>query len=612
MNIRRTFSRLTRGASFAVRSPGSVVRFFFKSTLFRIQALCDTSCRDVEEINIETLFSSRKLSTEQWFALSIDEYRASADEICEHVFNLLGSGKINLGSTIDWSRGVNTSANYLDVKVPWELSRFYHAPLLAHTYVVTGEAKYLQELKAQTESWLSTNPVGSAPNWSNAMEVGIRAANWCLTLDLLKRASGDSLDKELGRRMARSLVDHGRFIASHREYTPIITNHYLADCVGLVYLGVFFQDTHFGKQWLEMGREGLEECMARQVHDDGVDFEASISYHRLATELFGYAALVFREQKVNMSKLFETRLEKMFEFARQYTKPNGLAPQIGDCDNGRLHILNEQINEWNQQDHRHLFQLYMLLWPEKPLPEQASAYFPKGQIAILRSPRMYCLIDAGTNGQGGNGGHCHNDTLSFELSVDSEDIFIDSGTGVYTSNPMRRNHFRSTRMHNTLTIDGAEQNRIPDPREGLFWVHHDASPRVTQWASNQDRDILVAEHDGYRRLLGRPTHRRQCTLDKRTNELEIIDTIQSKGTHSLEWNFICAPQIAVSLSGDNHCILQGEKAKVQMVLPEGCVVTVDEGDISSGYESYKKSQTIRCAIPSPHHELTYRFVVKIM
>ncbi|MBI2453708.1 heparinase II/III family protein [Candidatus Peregrinibacteria bacterium] len=113
----------------------------------------------------------------------------------------------------------------------------------------------------------------------------------------------------------------------------------------------------------------------------------------------------------------------MFEFARHYTKPNGRAPQIGDGDDGRLFIF-EDFYGWDPRDHRHLFLLGRELFPlnkkfDQNSPagrfEAASRAFPQAGIFILRSKNLYAIVDAGQNGQNGNGGHAHNDTLSFEL-----------------------------------------------------------------------------------------------------------------------------------------------------------------------------------------------------
>jgi len=95
------------------------------------------------------------------------------------------------------------------------------------------------------------------------------------------------------------------------------------------------------------------------------------------------------------------------------------------------------------------------------------AYKQSG-IYIFKSPRLYLIISAGTNGQKGNGGHAHNDKLSFELNIDGKDIVVDAGTYLYTPLPSKRNLFRSTKVHNTLIVEDEEQNEWIKGRYGLF------------------------------------------------------------------------------------------------------------------------------------------------
>lgn len=72
-------------------------------------------------------------------ALSVN----AADRVCAHVFDLLGSGPVALGQTIDWHADFKSGHRYdprayhtdlspasypggHDIKVPWELSRCQH------------------------------------------------------------------------------------------------------------------------------------------------------------------------------------------------------------------------------------------------------------------------------------------------------------------------------------------------------------------------------------------------------------------------------------------------------------------------------------------------------
>ena len=96
-----------------------------------------------------------------------EEYTASieqqtindADEICTHIFDLLGSGKQELGKEIDWHLDFKTGFRwdpkeyYLgtgkhvtlddgsDVKVPWELSRCQHFVTIGKGYWYNKQSK---------------------------------------------------------------------------------------------------------------------------------------------------------------------------------------------------------------------------------------------------------------------------------------------------------------------------------------------------------------------------------------------------------------------------------------------------------------------------------------
>jgi len=61
-------------------------------------------------------------------------------------------------------------------------------------------------------------------------------------------------------------------------------------------------------------------------------------------------------------------------------------------------------------------------------------------------------------GQNNNGGHTHNDKMSYELWLDGNSIVKDAGTYLYTPLPKRRNEFRSVKAHNMPIVEGVEQN----------------------------------------------------------------------------------------------------------------------------------------------------------
>ncbi|MEJ2372727.1 MAG: endonuclease V [Sulfurimonas sp.] len=132
-------------------------------------------------------------------------------------------------------------------------------------------------------------------------------------------------------------------------------------------------------------------------------------------------------------------------------------------------------------------------------------------IYIFKSDRLYLAIWAGSNGQKGNGGHSHNDKLSFELNIDGKDIIVDAGTYLYTPLPNRRNQFRSTKVHNTLIVENEEQNEWIEGRYGLFSMKNQSKCYLLDYGQNFV-DVAV-EYRGIK-------HRRKFMIEKEKISIE--------------------------------------------------------------------------------------------
>jgi len=103
-----------------------------------------------------------------------DLIAAEADRICNHVFDLLGSGPTPLGEKIDWHTDFKTGHRWnpqtyykrirpapypggYDIKVPWELSRCQHFVRLGQAYWITGDEKYAQEFMVPVNDYIKSN-----------------------------------------------------------------------------------------------------------------------------------------------------------------------------------------------------------------------------------------------------------------------------------------------------------------------------------------------------------------------------------------------------------------------------------------------------------------------
>ena len=182
----------------------------------------------------------------------------------------------------------------------------------------------------------------------------------------------------------------------------------------------------------------------------------------------------------------------------------------------------------------------------------------------MRSERIYLLAVCHQIGINGRGPHKHNDWLSFELCVDGQSIIIDPGTYCYTGNMKMRRLFRSTAYHNTVVVDGDEQVPIQNIIFGMNKPNGDV--QVVHWKTGEDRDILEAKHSGYCRLKTPLTQHRTFHLNKKMHTVEIIDSFNSHGDHTIEWYFHLDTKLRSKKEGNSIIIFRGGKSIMKLML----------------------------------------------
>jgi hypothetical protein len=532
---------------------------------------------------------------------------AAADRVLAHEFDLLGSGPfvpIDPGRPargayrpIDWyldpvqglrfpERVPHREWNLLemrpglaDVKFPWEIRRCQHWLPLAQAFRITDDARYATEVFDQHDDFMAANPVGLGVNWTCTMDVAIGAFNWAIVADLIHATR--SADAARVSSLYSSIFDHGYFIERNLENKYEVTsNHFLSNVVGLFGVAMLFRELPSGQRWVARCREWLEQEIKVQVLDDGADYESSVPYHRLVAELFLSGARLAQLDGHPLSDEYLAKLRLMFVFLDAVLRPDGRVPQIGDADDGRVHIFSN-YGRWQPQDARHLLAPAAAMFGEpqwwraddewagwetawwgltppstsRTVRPPLAQLFPDAGLAVAKDARQYLLITNAKVGTNGFGNHKHNDLLSFEFHDRGRPLIVDPGSFVYTSNPDARNRFRSTRAHNTVVVDGEEQNEFKP--EWLFRMFEKAKPEHLKFESGDANIVYHGRHDGYQRLSDAVTHERRFELDRSNGTLKIDDALQGSGSHSLLWSFHCAPGVAVSTSGGGIVLAAG-------------------------------------------------------
>ncbi|HBY58143.1 MAG TPA: hypothetical protein DEG96_09885 [Candidatus Atribacteria bacterium] len=574
-----------------------------------------------------------------------------ADRICNHIFNLLGSGDINLGKDIQWNEDFKTGfiwenkfykniktvnlQNDADVKVPWELSRFQHIPTLGQAYLLTNNVKYALEFKNQIENWISKNPIEMSVNWTCTMEVAIRACNWIIGYyffkDYLKNQKKNKINQEFWIEYHKALYLHGKFIFDNLENTSHYnSNHYLSDLAGLIWLGLYFKNFKYDQEdaqnnpkiWLDFGLKEFEQEMNNQINSDGVDYEASTAYHCLVTELFLFTSILCSKNNIAFTKEYKDKLEKMIEFIMDITKPDGHIPLIGDMDSGRFIILSD-YGDLDKRDFRHLvalggeyfkrndFKYYspnhncpVSLWcfgktpqikiktNEKPNLNLASKAYKDSGYYILRNDKIYIIIKCGPNGMNGNGGHTHNDQLSFELNISGIDFVIDPGTYVYTADYRLRNLFRSTSMHNTLQVANLEQNNFEEKE--LFGINNETNAQLLDFNYN----YFKGRHYGFMEKAGIIAEREVKLEDNKIIINDFIIKIPGSLDYKKYMRFHLDREVKIEPQADCLILtnLTNEKIKLKLFNLQKSEYNIEKSWMAKEYGLREETRVINCEI----------------
>ncbi|HVR28434.1 MAG TPA: heparinase II/III family protein [Thermoanaerobaculia bacterium] len=519
---------------------------------------------------------------------------AEAERICAHRLEILGHGEYDLGEEIDWHRDPVSGTVWerrhfasfdpvraqVDCKRICELNRHQHLPRLGKAYYLLGEERYAREVVAQMLGWIDQNPKGMGLHWHSSLEIAIRALSWLWALVFV--LPSEALDESAARRIGKSLAAQLDHVARYPSVWSSPNTHLIGEATALYVGGLLFRDTPRGRRWLALGAGLLEREAQRQVLDDGLHAELSPYYHCYTIDFYLQALVLGRRSNRPLERRVWQRVEGLLDALVHLARPDGSLPLLGDDDGGRALALGSTRyadicdllcvggalfgrGDWKLPAGGFREEALWLLgregwiaWEALPggEPRQSRVIFRAGGYVVERSgwtrSSAHLVFDRGDLGKLG-GGHGHADALSVVLHAHGEELLVDPGTYVYNGAPRWREFFRSTRAHNTVVVDGADQSIQADT---FRWARR-ASPRALGEGSHEGIHWAAGEHDGYAPD-GGVVHRRRVLGIENGYWLVLDDLRRAAGESSLDrragsrrhqldvlWHF--APEAEVTL-----------------------------------------------------------------
>ncbi|QXD16167.1 heparinase II/III family protein [Rhodocaloribacter litoris] len=361
-------------------------------------------------------------------------------------------------------------------------------------------------------------------NW-NSYALSIRCVVWMQQYAVRWTRWPESFRK----RMLISLYVQQRFLYENIEL-DIGGNHLIKNIKALLWAGRFWNLREADK-WYEKGAELLRSEVARQILPDGMHYERSPAYHAqvFADLIECYYVLKEGELKKHLGSV----LDQMAQVLVDLTHPDGKVSLFNDGGLNMAFAPDESLRVWQN------------LGGRGKTPRRSFALKEAGYYGFRDG--NFVLVDCGIIAPEELPAHGHGDILSFEWTIGGKRIIVD--TGVYEYNPGERRHYsRSTKAHNTVTIDGKDQCEF----WGAFRVGRLARVRCIKYEERNGGFILVGEHDGYRYLLGRPVHRRRYEVSPQ--KIVVRDQIHGGAGQDVEARLLLHPGCRVEQQADTWLI----------------------------------------------------------
>ncbi|MHB0938083.1 MAG: heparinase II/III family protein [Armatimonadota bacterium] len=402
-----------------------------------------------------------------------DEIRNVADKALEGIIYFYGVHETAVGRRdIDWSGPQHQHQEWQA-----QLNRFFFLPPLAAIYRETGDERYAEAARDYLADWMRAHP--TRPDWQlapydNVLNLCIRVGNsqfagWLGTLPIFRQSP--AFAEAFVNDVISSCVAQLECLWDH--IAPAI-NWRIANADSLLVSGIRLAQLPVAEGWRRFGARVINDAWHRQLLPDGAHYERNPSYHGwMARVMTSYRQLARAMPELGLMMDAEA-IARMYDYALACTRPNGSLNAMHDCQGERS---GSRPNDALRQ--RAAFRQAAGLPDELPPTAQ---HFPHAGQFFLRDgwaeDATYLTFDATTWG----GGHCHLSRNAVQLHALGRSLLVDPGYLTYESADPLSAHGKSTRAHNTLTLNG--------------WNQGETDPVHTRALSAPGYDFVASDYEG--------------------------------------------------------------------------------------------------------------------
>jgi hypothetical protein len=539
----------------------------------------DPDAADLDaDARIRLLATADRLMAGEWEALGVT--RTDMDPIPDWFLDP-SSGTRAPSTGIAFDINQRSRAVVGDAKQVWELSRQHHLTVLAAAYFVTRDEKYAERIQEQLESWWAANPFLRGIHWTSGIELGMRLIAWTWIHRLLAGWPGRRALFAGNELFLNQLYGHQQYLERLPSRGSSANNHLIAESAGSFIAGCAFPYFDQSADWRTSAAERLRRAISDQTYASGMNRELATEYHGFVLELALLAGLEGEQARHSLGGDYWRHVTAMGDALVATLDVAQQPPRQGDGDDAVALLVDGAIfDRWTSLVATCTAVLGPTPWWPDPAPTDVRTWLLAGRPArpeqqSHRRPAMRPLqepeagmtilladeaardeiwirAEAGPIGYLKTAAHGHADALAVEVRVGGIELLSDPGTFVYQGEPGWRDHFRSTKAHSTLELDGRSQ---AESAGAFLWVKHPTTTTL-QVSGLYDGDIASwrALHDGYTRVEQKAIHERAVELHRADRIISVVDLVTCEGAVAARLTFQLGPDIDCRLAGSEAAL----------------------------------------------------------
>lgn len=388
--------------------------------------------------------------------------------------------------------------------------------------------------------WIEENPPCVGNGWE-PYPISLRLVNW---------VKWCSLGKDIPPNVLYSILQQALILNQQLEY-HILGNHLFANAKALTFVGAYLKGEE-SKELLDKGVHLINSELNEQFLPDGGHFELSPMYHEiLIWDLLELIDLAGTSQNEILLKCMPNwiRIAKLaLSWLSSMIHEDGEVSFFNDSAIG-IAKKPEQIYSYANK-----LGIKFDINSNQLITHKYSGY------SRVSFSNYLLIFDHANVGPDYLPGHAHADTLSFEMSIGLQRIFVNSGTSLYGLSEERLRQ-RKTPAHNTVSVGSFDSSQVWSG----FRVAKRAYAKLEKSLCKNDKVELIASHNGYLQQKPKVKHTRRLSCDSDT--LLIVDSM-SKSIESC-FHLHIHPEVAVEqindksveffLAGQIICILSSSE-----------------------------------------------------